>query len=480
MSGERLADAFRFLQRGDGPAALAIAASLVSAEPGNGRAHLAMGMALRILARYSEAIAALERSALLAPRDYAAPFELGVLLEAQGRDNEALAQYERAAQLRPDAAAAHFGIGRVRFRLRDWNGSDGALEAVLRLAPGNVEALRALGQNRARRGDYAEAAAFFAAAIASAPGDPDLPLYLAQALLLVGRWNEAWIQYARRDSRREFEANAARAGSAYRIPSRDELAGKDVALVAEQGLGDILFFLRFVPALRAIARRVTFRGEPRLASILARTGALDGVDEPIADGEIALLVADLPAVLASPTAIFAPSLRAAAQSQRLEAWERRLGSTGPRPWFACTWRSGTPREVSHEALRKTVPIAALFGALRATPGTFFALQRSIAGGELDRAAESLGRTVHELSDAGDDPEDALAVVSLVDRHVGVSSTNMHLAALAGRTADVLVPFPPEWRWRASGESPWFPGFRVHRQDRDGDWSEALAALAVKF
>jgi hypothetical protein len=41
---------------------------------------------------------------------------------------------------------------------------------------------------------------------------------------------------------------------------------------------------------------------------------------------------------------------------------------------------------------------------------------------------------------------------------------------------VLVPFPPEWRWRAEGESRWFPGFRVLRQDVDGSWERALAAL----
>jgi hypothetical protein len=86
--------------------------------------------------------------------------------------------------------------------------------------------------------------------------------------------------------------------------------------------------------------------------------------------------------------------------------------------------------------------------------------------------------VHDFSTINEDLEDALAVISSLDRHVGVSNTNMHLAAAAGRTADVLVPFPPEWRWGVESDtSAWFPGFRVHRQRRDGDWSAALAALA---
>ena len=58
----------------------------------------------------------------------------------------------------------------------------------------------------------------------------------------------------------------------------------------------------------------------------------------------------------------------------------------------------------------------------------------------------------------------LALLALLDDYVGVSNTNMHLRAGVNRTAKVLVPAPPEWRWMAEGkESPWFPGFTVYRQ-----------------
>jgi hypothetical protein len=107
----------------------------------------------------------------------------------------------------------------------------------------------------------------------------------------------------------------------------------------------------------------------------------------------------------------------------------------------------------------------------------FSLQRNATRDEMDAARGALGREVHDLGAINEDLEDALAVVSLVDRHIGVSNTNMHLAAAAGTTADVLVPFPPEWRWGPAGDaSPWFPGLRVFRQRGDGDWREALAAL----
>jgi hypothetical protein len=90
----------------------------------------------------------------------------------------------------------------------------------------------------------------------------------------------------------------------------------------------------------------------------------------------------------------------------------------------------------------------------------------------------LKRDVHDLSVASEDLEDMLALLSLLGEYVGVSNTNMHLMAGVGRTARVLIPHPPEWRWTVrEGESPWFPGFETYRQQADGDWTPALGRLA---
>lgn len=54
---------------------------------------------------------------------------------------------------------------------------------------------------------------------------------------------------------------------------------------------------------------------------------------------------------------------------------------------------------------------------------------------------------------------------------------MHLMAGLGMTARVLMLFPVEWRWMASGEeSPWFPGYPIYRQTVEGEWQPALDAL----
>ena len=578
-----IAAAFAHLQAGEAARALEASERAAAAEPSNARAHLASGIALRLLGRLPESQAALERAAHLDARDYAVAYEIAVVHQLRGDPGRALVQFHRAAKLRPRFFAAHFSAGLLHFERREWNeaiasfreasaiepsnahallnlgqalceqGSalegEGAIARALEFDPGHAAgrhamgwalhrrgkaaealghfqaavaenprdadwqlaaakalgdlgrhaeaddaytralaadpghflALRTFGRHSVSRGNYPRAAKLFADALRSRPADPELPMFLAQVELLLGDWDAAWRAYAQREPRQVYEREMAARGERYRVPALVELVDRDVTLVGEQGLGDTLFFMRFAPALKAAGARLHFAGAPRLHSLLARSGLFESLHpdaRALAPSDsLPILVADLPSMDAGEGAPFRPSLRIAAEPDKIAQWRKALEGAGPRPWIGATWRAGTPLDQIAHALSKAVPLKPFFEALAPWGGTVVALQRGIEAGELEAAGHVLGRTAHDFSRAHEDLEDLLALVSLLDHHAGVSSTNMHLVAAAGTTADVLVPFPPEWRWRAEGDSPWFPGFRVHRQSREGDWSRALDCLS---
>ena len=126
---------------------------------------------------------------------------------------------------------------------------------------------------------------------------------------------------------------------------------------------------------------------------------------------------------------------------------------------------------------KEIPLEKLARALSPVSGTVISIQRNPKETENSVLSGLAGRQVHDFSKLNADLEDMLALLALLDDYVGVSNTNMHLRAAAGRTAHVLVPGPVEWRWMAAGdESPWFPGFRIYRQGPDGNWEAALGRL----
>ena len=454
--------------------------SVVRAEPSNVEALVNLGQALAQAGGHAAAEDALRRAVQLRPQFAPAQHALGWVLRTRGRTGDAVAPLREALSLDARDPDWHVDLLNALMDLRRIQEAHDAVAQALRAHPDHPMLLKLAGQIAFLRGDLPRAAELLADSAARSPEDAATPMLLAQVELLLERWPAAWLHYSWREQRRRFESERALRGLDYEIPRLAAIAGRRVTLVAEQGLGDILFFLRFARELQMAGAELEFAGDARLLPLLERTRlfqrlrasttlAESGAENPV-------LVGDLPLVSAAPDAPFAPSLEIVPEAARVREWSRRLAAAGPRPWIGVTWRAGMPAEVLAHGLYKTIALGDFFAALKPLGGTVVALQRGIRAGELDMAASALGNAVHDFSHANDDLEDALALVSVLDRHVAVSNTNMHLAAAAGATADVLVPHPPEWRWRASGDSPWFPGFRVHRQSRDFDWSRALGAL----
>jgi hypothetical protein len=265
-------------------------------------------------------------------------------------------------------------------------------------------------------------------------------------------------------------------------PLGNRLDGMRLELFAEQGIGDILFFLRFSAELRHRGAVTRLYLPARMEGIVGRAGCVDElrdlVKAPLLTRQ-SILLGDLPFLLGMhDVAETAPPLSLSPLSVRVEAMRRRLAKCGPAPYVGLTWRAGAELGKELRVLRKEISLELLSRAVAAVPGTLIALQRNPWPGEIARCAEAAGRTVHDFSDANADLEDALALMHCVDEIVGVSNTNVHLRAGLGKTGRILLPAPPEWRWMATGdESPWFRGFSVYRQGADGDWTAAIGRLA---
>jgi len=219
---------------------------------------------------------------------------------------------------------------------------------------------------------------------------------------------------------------------------------------------------------------------PKLAPILAGMSELVACEEvPARQSDLTLASGDLPS---ASGVHFAPPLPLRADPARRAAMQARLQDFGPPPYIAVTWRGGLmPDEPKPEGVRyfaKQVPPELLAATLRPLDARVIAVQRRPQADEERRFTASLGRPVLDLNSVNDDLREALALLSLVDEYIGVSNTNMHLrAGIEGKTARVLVPTPPEWRWGLEGSSsPWFPGFTLYRAARGRDWSVALSRL----
>jgi len=462
---------------------------------------------LHALERFDEAEREYRACIAAAPKYALARCNLALLLTVLGRFAEAELMLRDVIELAPDLHEANIWLGTALNHQGRVSEALTCFRTAVELAPQSINAVQAWAPALVNHGYTGEGLRWFTRALSLDPSDR-LRASFCAALLTEGRLAEGWAEHHSRPGAIRIREQQSDLPLTRELPS--ELTGTHVCLVREQGLGDEIFFLRFAVELRARGACVTYRASDKLRGLIARAGAVDDViaqDAPLPPADAKLLIGDLPhalcalaaeALRAAPSndatpviadfrqriAIFWPTLpetiRLAPLRERVTEMRERLAQAGPPPYLGLTWQAGIPPRLQKGAdwvLHKAIAPALLGTTLRGLRGTLLALQRQPVRGDLDALAAAAGRPVHDFTAVNDDLEAMLALLAVIDEYIGVSNTNMHLRAAAGRTARVLVPCPSEWRWlRAGRESPWFPGFAIYRQSLDGDWHAALDAL----
>lgn len=446
--------------------------AVLAIRPGFAEVWSNLGFALREAGRRPEAREALERALHLKPELADTWNLLGLVDQEADRHREARDEFDRALQLRPDFVIAVMNRANSEQALGNLDAALAGYGRAIAMAPEHAGVRYNLAHLHQKvTGDYEAAREGYREAIRLDPHFADAHLNLAHMLLALGQLAEGWREFAWRPQRRNHEAALVQAGQRYELPAA---ITSDLRVRGEQGLGDILFFLRFANA------RVAFNGDRRLHPLLERTGLFSPLSDDPATSQgqpPELLIGDLPLVVDPAGRAVPPPLKLVASAREREQAGRRLREAGPPPWIALTWRAGERGSGMFDRLFKQVPLQALGAALRGTRATWISLQRAPGAGERETLANAIGAPVHDFSGVNADLELALATLDLVDDYVSVSNTNVHLRAGLGRAARVLVAFAPEWRWGLEGRSPWFPEMETYREARGGDWSGALAALS---
>ncbi|MDH5545497.1 MAG: tetratricopeptide repeat protein [Gammaproteobacteria bacterium] len=398
---------------------------------------------------------------------------LGVTQIDMGDTEQAFQSFRKALKVDPMSIEANVGMAQYYEEIGDFKEAAMQYEKVTRIAPDHAPGWNGLGINLTRIGEPQNAQDSFSKANRIDPTFSDTRFNLAVSQLAAGLYEQGFKNYSSRPSRISLN-----------FPTSTSLLDKildhkTILINKDQGLGDEIFFLRFTQEIKDRGARIFYRADNKLKNILSSVYCIDKIiDEDISVApkhDICLSVGDLPLVLGMKNnATPPPPLPLRVNKDLYEQIKRTLAAFGPPPYIGLTWRAGEDRK---RVLFKTVDIPALGQALKNTPARFISLQRHPDSGEMDALQNAIGAPILDQSHLNNDLPSMLALLQLLNDYIGVSNTNMHLRAGIGKPARVLVPHPPEWRWGLSGNtSPWFPQFRVYRQDVSGSWYTALDQL----
>jgi len=352
--------------------------------------------------------------------------------------------------------------------------AEALVQPYLASGSGPIELWRLLAAAIRPQGRIAEARAIQEMLVEAVPGHLPGRFDLAETALLQGDFDRGWREYHWRYSL----PHTLRIERKVQRPRWDgrPIPGKTLLLFDEQGYGDTLQFMRMVPWVKERSgARVILDVVPDLLSLVQRTTGFDailprGTLPPAFDMHCEMMslpmvmqlkLADLPGAVPYLTP----------DPGRLAKWRRRL-ATLPRPLVALVW-AGRP-EHPNDANRSAA--LADFAPL-ALPGvTFLAVQKGPKA--VEARMPPAGMTILPLDNEIRDFEDTAAILCVADLLISVDSAPVHLAGALGRSAWVLLPFVPDWRWLLDREdTPWYPSLRLFRQQGSRGWDGVMGAVA---
>ncbi len=364
---------------------------------------------------------------------------------------------------------AQLDAGDLLMEAGRWDEADLYMSRAAMLAPERPEVWQDIGQLALYRGNLEIAARAMAKAV-TLGGDPEAARYHAGVVALAaGRWREGFEGYRHRFTQ-------VTGGLSYRphLPlwAGEPLAGRRLAILPDQGAGDLIMVERYFPWLRSLGpARLDLHVPARLRQLFKGHPDLDGVrllDDKVR-ADLFVWAGSLPALHGTEPDSVPPQTghfrRLAGEREfRLEpspglkvgiVW---AGAAGHK---LNAWRSST---LEHFLVLAELPELTLY--------SFLVGDRSA---DIQRAgAEDL---VLDLSREIGSWADTAAALARMDLVIGVDTGTMHLAGSLGVPCWLLNAASPDWRWMSGeGPTPWYPSMRMFRQRRLGDWSGLLAEV----
>lgn len=463
---QSLALAFDMHNAGRTADAEALCRVLVQVRPKDDQLLFLLGMILHKTNRDEEAAQWLSLAARYEPKSARILDGLGCAYQSLKDHARAAVHFERAIALEPGTAGTHYNLGRSCYELDQIERAAALFQRAVELDPRDAGSWNNLGKCLKELNRLDESIAAYDRAVEIAP-DYKLPRYgRAIALLTAGRLKEGFREYEWRWDARNIRKMARPEWKGESAPD------KTVLVHAEQGFGDALQMVRFLPEVRKRVGRVILECRPELETLFQYSQCADVVipfGAPVPPFDCFVSLMSLPLALGVTLDTIpnrTPYLRAP------------LGQPLPcdppgRLKAGLAW-AGNPGH--HRDAFRSIRLEKLAPILHVPGVSFYSLQQKVPAQD-EAFLQSQSGIIHSGLTFRN-YLDTASVVAQLDLVIAVDTSVAHLAGALGKPVWTLHQHAPDWRWFLDREdTPWYPTMRLYRQVERNHWEMPVMRIA---
>lgn len=431
-----LADAYNLIEEYEN--AINSYKQLLKIDSANIKAHLKLADNFKKGRQYQSALIHLKLARKYAPENIDVLNDLGVIQMDMDNISESISIFETALTLNPNHSGILSNIAMAFEHLGELTKANNLYRKALYINPHQAEANHNLGL----------------------------------LLLLTGRYQEGWQYYEWRFAGKEQKLLF--------MPSCEPLKMFDLnpklnlLVVAEQGLGDTLQFMRYIPLIAKQVNNLYFCAQPPLEGIIRSSGISDNLltlNQAMAIKDAYWLpLLNIPNHLnIEPKNVIISEPYIHTTKSLMEKWHAKFFNE-KLPVIAINWQ-GNPNAEQSNNKGRSIPLKT-FEPLASIPNIkLLSLQKGYGSEQLDDCLfkDKFVSFQQEISNTWDFCETS-AIIKSCNLVITSDTSIAHLAAALGHPTWLLIKKIPDWRWGLNSDSSfWYPSMRIFRQDQQGDW-----------
>lgn len=461
-----------FKARGDLDEAIVCYSRALELKPDLTEAHNNLGVSLQSQGKADEAIACFRKALVFSPHAPEPYNNMGNALKEQGKYDKAISSYHKALKLKPDYPEAYNNIGAAYQNLNRFKEAISNYQKAIGLRPDYTEAHINMGISYQYCGRLESAISCYQKAIELDPDNADAHFHHSYALLLSGKLQEGWKEYEWRFMRDEWRSVHT---YHYNSPRWDgsSFQGKTLFVHAEQGLGDTLQFIRYLPMVKNLGGKVVLETVKPMLNLFRD---FPGVDElvPLSSKQPLFSEYELYIPLMSVPGLFRTTLDTIpaevpyiyAEPQKVEYWRSRLTGTGFN--IGIVWAGNPANADDHN---RSCNLTSFFPLAQIPNVKLYGLQKG----------QAAPQPITNLGEELEDFQDTAGVIENLDLVISVDTAVAHLAGAMGKPVWTLLSFAPDWRWLLDREdTPWYPTMRLFRQTEPGNWDSVIQRATTEL
>ena len=420
-----------------------------------------------------EAMQSLVIALKLRPDYTDALYQVGFIFGEQNKPDEAIACFEKLLKIEPARTEALFALG-VAFGSIDRE--DEAIDCyrkVLKIEPDHVYTLNNFGMLLKEQGEIEQAMDMYRKAIEIRPDLAGPRWNLSHALLLTGDFEAGWKEFEWRLKKDDWQkANLRHCNMP--LWNGESFVGKTLLIHDEQGLGDTIQFVRYLPMVKARGGNIIFETQETMIGLFKNFRGIDRLIPRSTDGVLPTDM-DLYAPLLSLPVIFNTSLDTIpgtvpylhADADKARYWKKQLTGDGFK--VGIVWAGGpkNPNDRNRSCRLRHFAAISDIGTVR-----LIGIQK---GGAAEQVRElPPGMVVINYGPELEGFTDTMGLIENLDLVIAVDTAVAHLAGAMGKPVWLILTFAHHWPWLLNrADSPWYPSMRIYRQKRKGDWASVF-------